>query len=369
MGIGKTPHENAGQRRGHDEPRTDWRTKLQPRKPIEVNMTTLATMMMADLDSRGEAYQPFSSWCSAHLDRDFGAESARMLERPEVIEAILLARREDGYAAMTLHAMRSNLVRLGDFAVAIGAAVKNAVREIRPGTLPRRRAKDPRRGEKLALSSTAMARLVFSDQIPVWRRFAWAMAGLHGLRRGELSGLIQSDVDLSARPLPRLTVSRQLHKSGKIGPTKERAEKILPLHPIALDLLQKVWPLWIEHTGAEAQPNAPLVPFLASGENRLNKMRPWSSSSMINKLREDLAAIGVPESPAGKRAPHVFRYTAITLYRAAGVDPDLLQTWTHPVAAQDLRGAHSKYVTFPWQFQCEQMVLLKLSRSDQLALI
>lgn len=347
--------------RGLPYERTDWRTKLRPKARRNMTVAEVVNEHLDDLAERGESYQPTESLCRSQIIPDLGDEPAAILEQPEVIEAILRARRGDGFAAMSLHSLKHCLVRVTDFAMSIGACQQNGARLIARGVLPRRKPRDPHRQEKLVLSAAEVSRLVNDERIPAWRRFTWAVATLQGYRRGELSGLVQRDLDLTTAPLPTITCERQLHKSGRIGPLKERdGSKWMPMHPRVLELYREITPsLWIAVLGREPAHNDPLLPFWASGKKRMVKLRPWSQSNMLIHLREDLALIGVPEHKAGPRGIHTLRHTCASLYRNAGVDPDVLMYWIHPSSARTLT-THSMYVHHSFERQCAEIVKLKI---------
>lgn len=347
--------------RGQPYERTDWRTKLRPKAPVDMTVADLVNQYLDDLAERGESYQPTTSKCQAQVIPDLGWEPASILEQPEIIEAILRARRSDGLAPNTLHSIKATFVRLTDFGVAIGACKQNGARMIAKAVLPRRKPRDPHRQERLVLSQPQAERLITDKRIPVWRRFTWAVGLLQGYRRGELSGLVQRDIDLTAEPLPVITCERQLHKSGKIGPLKERdGAKTMPMHPTVLDLYREITPsLWIDVLGREPQPDDPLVPFWASGKNRMTKLRPWSHSNMLIHLRDDLALIGVPEHKAGLRGIHTLRHSCASLYRNAGCDPSVVCFWIHPAAAR-AASAHALYVHFSHAMQCAEIAKLRI---------
>jgi integrase len=78
-------------------------------------------------------------------------------------------------------------------------------------------------------------------QIPEKQRGPYLLAARMGLRPGEVRALDVSDVSRSGK-IWRLNVSKAVqgpHSGSKIGPTKNRRDRVLPVHPEVRE--------WLEH--------------------------------------------------------------------------------------------------------------------------
>ena len=148
-------------------------------------------------------------------------------ERVEAVMALLVA---EGKAASTVRGYRAALSGFFARLVRLGKWPSNPVRATEA----------PAAGEptfqRRALSMEELGKLLASTETRgryalqgLERATAYALAGLAGLRRGEIGALTWADVDLDASTL---TVRASVSKSGR--------EDVLPLHATAADLLVRL---------------------------------------------------------------------------------------------------------------------------------
>jgi integrase len=135
-----------------------------------------------------------------------------------LVEADAFARKARArYAIVCLHTVLRNAAELG--------ALSHAAR------LPRL----PPRSAKLPTSPSQLVVKQVLGEARGWLRVAIALAALGGLRCGEVRALEVGDIDLEAR---RLHV-RRAFSAGELADPKGRDERVVPLAPLLVAILEK----------------------------------------------------------------------------------------------------------------------------------
>lgn len=183
--------------------------------------------------------------------------------------------------------------------------------------------------------------LTTSDKLPIMRRTIYACLGYGMLRAGELCGLRWGQVDLTIKPLGRLTILAS-HK----GSTKTGKERYMPIHKdLARYLTAWQDTQWFAHY--ERKPADSDLVF-----QKVNKEAAKTYGIMLtNKwlwkhLDRDLETLGLRH-----RRVHDFRRTGISLTREAGARADILARGTHstPKTIMEL------YTSVEWKMLCDEV--------------
>lgn len=211
---------------------------------------------------------------------------------------------------------------------------------LQKGILPKNVDKDPTWRSTAIFQREELISIISDPRIPQYRRVAYALEGVAGVRHGEMAGLRWSDYDTTAEPLGKLVVSR----SGEKKRTKTQQTRQVPVHPTLARILA-AWRRdgWWEKYGREPQAGDLIVP------TERNKVR--KSTNTLHTFKEDLARIGLRS-----RRAHDLRRTFITLAQIDGARRDILKPLTHP-SEQDIVGL---YTTFPWPVVCGEVAKLRL---------
>ncbi len=221
-------------------------------------------------------------------------------------------------AGYTIRNIHSTLREALDDAVEEGLIASNPARaRIVSDELP---PAETRAGENVIihLSTATAERLLTCQHVPEERHVRYVLDFTSGLRDGELSGLLWSDLEL-AGSIPFVSVSKQKSKKGQDPRLKTRHSlRELPLHPLAVAGLRR-WKTggWVLLVGRHARPNDPVFPD-ADGRHR----RPRSAAL----LRRDLAAAGCPTTYGGVHPIdfHAIRRSFATWLDENGVKSELI---------------------------------------------
>ncbi len=184
--------------------------------------------------------------------------------------------------------------------------------------------------------------LISSVNIPFDRQVIYAIAGLSGLRFGEIAGLRWRHYDPEAKPLGRLVVAHSHDRAT----TKTGRPREVPVHLVLASMLAE-WKLggWVTLMGRRASPDDLVVP------SRKKVMRSMNQS--LHRLHDDLETLGYR-----KRRFHDLRRTFITLARVDGARADLLEMITHAPRGNII----NIYTSMPWPSLCEEVAKLKVER-------
>lgn len=221
--------------------------------------------------------------------------------------------------------------------------------------LGQKRDKDPEWRATAIYSRDELEALISDARIAADRQLLYALAGLAGLRFGEIAGLCWRHYDPDARPLGRLVVANSNDREGtKTGVTRE-----VPIHPTLAAMLA-AWKLsgWAELFGRYPGPDDFLLPsrravrVLDDGAEAPG-MR--NKHTALEVLHDDLAKLG-----RRQRRFHDLRRTMISLARADGARPDILKTVTHGQSGNIL----DVYTTLPWEAVCTEVRKLRVERYE-----
>lgn len=206
----------------------------------------------------------------------------------------------------------------------LNQAVDDEILETNPARIKRAAVKH-RKSEPVALSPKEIRDL--ADAITP-RYKAWVLlAGVSGLRFGELTALQRSDIDMSKDGLA-VTVKRAVTRVGGefvTGPPKSRAA--LRTVPLTEDLR----PALTEHLKTYALPGKDGLVFPTSTGNMM------FASTFRYSFQRAAEAIGKPDL-----TPHGLRHTAATLFAQAGATlADHMVLMGHTSAAMSARYTHS----------------------------
>ena len=164
---------------------------------------------------------------------------------------------------------------------------------------------------------------------------AVALAALTGARRGELTALKWSDIDLVNG---RIKVARSLtvaRGERHIGPTKNRASRDLAVDQVGMDVLARRWAHMVDHSLRTTSPMVPdpyVLSYQANGAIPVNPdtlthgfrtLCEEMELPALDKLRETIALAKRTDMAPGERWPfrfHDLRHFSVTTLIAAGVD-------------------------------------------------
>lgn len=209
-----------------------------------------------------------------------------------------------------------------------------------PGTLPKRRDRDPA-WRATAIYTRDEVRLLARDaRVPWIRRVLYAMFVFTGMRVGEVVGRRWKDLELEVQPLGRLTVASQYRGE----PLKTDVPRSVPVHP-SLHAILEDWRRagWPHHFGRAPNGDDWTVP------QRNGNM--WTSSRCTWHQKRDLRRLGLRH-----RRLHDLRRTFITLARADGADKEVLRRVTHGVSTDIV----DLYTSYPWKTICDAVATLRL---------
>lgn len=194
-----------------------------------------------------------------------------------------------------------------------------------------------------------LERLVSDRRIPLDRRLCYGIAGLGGLREGDLSALTWADYDATIEPLGRLFVSKSYTRRNKrVKGTKSGVVRWVPTHPVAASLLAE-WRLsgFRATFGRAPRTDDLLVP------NRAG--RHMTDLNLLGNLQADLKALGMRP-----RTFHALRATFCTYAAAGGATWDVAKHISHGVKRRS-RNMANVYVRPPWEVLCSVVLGIKLA--------
>lgn len=207
--------------------------------------------------------------------------------------------------------------------------------------------KDPRWRRRAGFGAPEVARLLTDPAISEERRALYALRFLAGLRPGEAANARWSDLDKSARPLWRLTLSTSWSSQAKREKdTKTGAEINVPVHPVLRRTLE-AWEAegWERFMGRRPVPGDLIFPRL-DGRQR-------ATADTGHAFRDDLARLGIPH-----QRQYETRSTFRNLALRAGASEFHLNLITHPAPR---RG--SDFYTrldMQWEQMCQAVMTIEL---------
>lgn len=294
----------------------------------------------------------------------FAERRARDIDA-RIIEAWLAsmkaARAGDGtlrpYAERTRGRFFWTLSDFLQFAVDVGAADKNAARDVRREARPSKRLCDPNRSRHGVLSLGQIRALIYSKSIAFGDRLLFALLLLTGMRVSEAVALEWRDWDPLASPLGMLTIARQWDckaenedgTTGRLIATKTEEIRYAPVMPTLVEFFIEARDRFIEREGRLPSPFDLMI----------SKRLPDGSRDYINPptvlrhFRASMVELGFPHPSSGPRRTHDNRRTFINRARRAGAPRDAIRAITHADESQRLSDAHSAYVHLEWIDLCE----------------
>lgn len=244
-------------------------------------------------------------------------------------------------------------------AVELGELASNPYRQMRPGTLPPKRPRDPDR-RRMEILTEEQARAVVLAGLHSLDRDEWALWGLWltlllaGLRWGEAAALRWGDLSLQMRPLGEIHVQRTRHKGGGYGPPKGGHTRRVPLHPALRRALRLSEGWYRVHEQRSPDARDLLWPGARRG------LGPASHSTSLRLLRAQLDALGIPTPAAGQRGHHATtRYTWCSHLYRAGAAWRLIESMSHRATDSWSEGsALPVYAHASWEQVCDAILRL-----------
>jgi len=201
-------------------------------------------------------------------------------------------------------------------------------------------------------SESELAALIWDGRVPQDRRVLYAIAGLAGLRSGEVAGLRWGQIKMGLEPLNRIVVLT----SYDTGETKTGVERWVPIHP-ALAAILAEWKLsgWAREFGRAPTATDIVVPHVMPTNRgpRIEFGGMRADHDNYKRLLRDLAMLGFR-----RRRFHDLRRTMITLAREGGADREILRLVTHG-ASGDVIDA---YTSMGWATLCKQIQAIAIAR-------
>ena len=209
--------------------------------------------------------------------------------------------------------------------------------------------KDPQAQANCRYSRGELVVLLFDDRLSWDSRVFYAIAGLTGMRMGEVCALRWREIDFDCQPLGKLSVLR----SHKRATTKTKQPRLIPIHPVLASILTK-WQRkgWPELMGREPGPDDLVVPCPATSRRRAGAMH--IKSTVNKRAHRDLERVGIdrPAMPI-----HALRSTFISLAQEDGADRNFISMLTHPKKARE---AFDLYTKIGWAPLCREVAKLQI---------
>ena len=206
--------------------------------------------------------------------------------------------------------------------------------------------------EGAVYSGSELAALIWDDRVPQDRRVLYAIAGLAGLRHGEIAGLRWGQIKTGLEPLNRIVVLT----SYDTGETKTGVERWVPVHP-ALAAILAEWKLsgWAREFGRAPTAEDIVVPHTqpTNAGPRVEKGGMRSPNTSLKRLMIDLGQLGFR-----RRRFHDLRRTMVTLAREGGADREILRLVTHGASGDVIE----MYTSMGWGKLCQQVLAIRIER-------
>ena len=239
--------------------------------------------------------------------------------------------------------------------------------ELQRHELPKIRDKNLARRELAQFSYTEAERLMTDENVPEYRRIAYTILFMSGVRAGELIALRWKDIlpDEEARKLfihqTYCTKTKTLSDS-----TKTDVARVVPIHP-TLDKILLDWRTmgWARTYGREPLDDDLIIPnpYRPGRGRRIGGPKVFLRGDTLRKqMKGDCSMLGFRSD----RTLHDTRATFITLARQDGILGRTLELWTH----KKRNDVQSIYYRPTWPQQCEEMnkfTLLRGGRDKQVS--
>jgi integrase len=191
---------------------------------------------------------------------------------------------------------------------------------LRGASLPPNEHKDPDFREKHVFSHEETLQIISQSDIPLRWRCLYMLQFATGNRIGETLALEWGDVQID-NGLPLIVVSKSYNsKTNKVGPTKTKIARKIPVHLRLLSVLRD----WRAAYISEVQDPA-LTQYLVFPAPRGGAQKHMRSSVALHRFQKDLERMGLD-----KRRMHDARRTFVTLAcNTDGADTEILRRVTH----------------------------------------
>ena len=173
--------------------------------------------------------------------------------------------------------------------------------------------KDPTIRARATFAREELEALISDDRSPEERRMLYAMMGIGGMRFGEAVARRWRDYEPKLKHLGKMLIASSFDvKTHKEKSVKTQAPREMPVHPTLAKMLA-AWKLggYERYMGSAPQPDDLIVP---SGTGKFRNV-----NRGLHNLHYDLERLG-----QRRRRQHDLRRTFITLARAGGARPDIL---------------------------------------------
>lgn len=335
----------------------DWRLFVTERASSVLTFDELQPRFLSHIEkTRPASLIDARSVYENHIQSAFGALTVAEL-LPEHVEAWLQAmraRKPKPYAEQTIGKHLYWLSSVIEYAREQGMVDRNVTRLVRKRHRPGRKSVNAAAVAESVLSPAAARELIHSPLIPFERRALWSTLLLTGLRIGEASGLRWADWDPSTRPLGSLRIHQQWStKRRELGPTKDKTDKILPVHQTLHAMLTEGRRWFESHYLRQPFADDPLL----SWPKAWREIGQWNERTALRYWKDDLAAVDL-----GRKVEtlHLTRHTFISLLLRAGAPEMHIRALTHVSTAHDRRDAFSRYAHLDFATLCGSVELLKI---------
>lgn len=282
---------------------------------------------------------------------DLRIETVRPRDVQALVAKLRAAKKKRGeglLAPRTVRNIYGTLHTMFEDAVADELIAANPCK-LKRGQLPKKVDKDPLWRSRAIYTREELELLISHPKVPAHRRVRYALMFLGGLRPGEASAVRWRHYDPHVKPLGRIdVVAAYDSNNGREKSVKTDAPRTLPVHKVLAKLLA-AWKLtgWAKHVGRRPTPDNLMVPRVL-GDDETDF---YAKKAALDELYLDLEALGYR-----RRRQHDMRRTFISLARADGARPNLLEWVTHGPRGDII----NQYTTPPWETLCEQVACLNV---------
>jgi integrase len=298
-----------------------------------------------DVPSLRAAYRQYQ----LHIAPRLGTLAPDDVRPVQLLDVLVLGAYEtSGLSAASVHNLRGTLSAIYEHGRFRELCDENPCARLR-GKLPSKS-----KQHRPCYTGTEAVQLFTDDRIPeAWRVF-YALAGLAGLRMGEVAGLRWKDYNRDALGLGSLFVHVQYDdRRLKTATGDDDKERMVPVHPVLASILAQ-WKLSGFAHVYERPPTADdrIVP-------DARDMKALTVGVVSKRAPKDCAAIGIPN-----KGMHGLRRFFVTCTRVGGARPDVLERITHNAKGTIL----DTYTDAEglWSALCESVQCLQLPPRTQL---
>ena len=245
-----------------------------------------------------------------HVSPRLGKRDPGSVEPPELLQVLIDVYKLTGLSAASVHNLRGTVNRIYEFGRFHGLCDDNPCSRIPKGMLPSKR-----KQKRPCYSDVEAFRLMSEGAVPhPWRVF-YALAGLAGMRSGEVAGLRWGDWDNIAGSLfVHCQYQGRPLKTARGDDTKER---MVPVHVELTGILAEWRLAWAQHYGRFPTDDDFTVP-------DARNLKALTTGIISKRAPRDCAALGIPN-----KGMHGLRRFHITYARAGGARKEDVERYTH----------------------------------------